>query len=152
MAGRKSALANTSRPYLPDSKSLGRYLLKEWREFPTKSAFGILALDDTDHTQFMRILSTRPSIKSLECDPQEIVDLVRKSGASKFCLWITHPDGNAMPHMRDSIGLPRIFREMCGSEFLDFLVIGYESFYSWAVHDWALDDYMHAHLARIQQR
>lgn len=144
MAGKKSALCTTTRPYLPGSKEIGRYLLKEWRQHPTRVAVGVLALDESDHTHFMRTIGTFRPDEVVWFEPEPILEQMRKAGAAKFVVWITHPDGDPRPCPFDNFLLAdrvsRAIENIGGIPMVDLLVIGYGSFFSWAIHDWDQTD------------
>lgn len=133
MAGRKSALCTTARPYLPRPTDVGKYLLKEWRQHPSRVAAGVLALSDTDHTHFMRTVATFRPDEMVEFDPAPILAQVKASGAAKFVLWLTHPDGDPRPRINDNPALSDRLRASAhesGCEMSDVVLIGYGAFYS----------------------
>ena len=144
MAGRKSALHTTARPYLPELKDIGFYLLKEWRQHPTKVAVGVLALDDANHTHFMRTIDTFKPDEVVWFEPEPILEQMQKAGASKIVVWIAHPDGDPRPCPFDNFLLAdrvsRAIEKADGIPMIDLVVIGYNSFFSWAIHDWDQSD------------
>lgn len=136
MAGRKSALCTTTRPYLPRPMDVGKYLLKEWRQHPSRVAAGVLALSDTNHTHFMRTVATFRPDEMVEFDPAPLLAQVLASGASKFVLWLTHPDGDPRPQPTDNPALADRLRESAhgaGCEMADVVLIGYGAFHSRAI-------------------
>lgn len=133
MAGRKSALFTTSRPYLPRPMDVAKYLLKEWRQHPTRVAVGVLALSETDHTHFMRTVATFSQDETVNFDTEPLIDQVKNSGAAKFVLWITHPSGDPSPLPTDNPRLAESLRDSSsahGCNMCDVVTIGYNAFHS----------------------
>ena len=144
LAGRKSALRTTVRPHLPELKDVGRYLLKEWRQHPSRAAVGVLALDETNHTHFMRVIGTFKPDEVVWFEPEPILAQMQESGAAKFVVWITHPDGDPRPWRFDNFLLAdrvnRAIEKNQGIPMIDLVVIGHNSFFSWAIHEWDQSD------------